>query len=731
MRYLFLTYGAPGSGKSTFIQNNHLEKYTVATDNVRELAGSFQTRLEADELNGYAIASANETFVWQTVYKMVEHRMQTGITTFVDGTHLYRGAFREYRKLARKYHYQIIVVDFMRALYEKCHHDPQTMIAKLAQRDKQRKKQQQRFVGQQVISKYIDRYFQMKNDALQELKVISPEDCQHLIRTTLTNVSYQDFNRFERIKIIGDIHGEHTGLQEIFADHQRGTAYIFCGDILDRGTQNLAVLEFINRLKGNNLFFIRGNHEDRIDEYLTTGKLNGQFGRHTYPQLLEQVGSKEQLDNLLAAYIKRLVPYVALTFGKKNNIPQRYFVSHAGIEPALWTNDQFSLYLTEERSFTLGVAPDPYARNVDELWNQTSPSDDVVQLHGHRNNFNVALTQYTTIYNLTSDNELRYVTLTKKGINNQVCCTPYALKRQDLPNFVEQLQRDPDIRQVELTSGIIANNFTREVFNNNRWTPNTTNARGLFTRENEIVGRGFKKFFNVGQTPEARIENVGFPARIYRKYNGFLAIALWDHTVNQVRAFTKGGSQRYAEIIQRAFAVNQTNDQLKQYYAQSVNQQTSVLFEIIDVQNNEHIVDYSISGKDYLAIPLAIIDNDEKGRVRLDLMDQYSELWASLGTYHVANNLTELTTYIEQDRQANPHEEGVVIYGQNMMLKVKYPYYLKARELRTALKMKKKRKHWVYGAKEWYKAVKQLEKEQGAPISFNPKLPLELEKKLH
>ena len=146
--------------------------------------------------------------------------MQAGITTFVDGTHLYRGAFREYRKLARKYRYQIIVVDFMRALYEKCHHDPQTMIAELAQRDKQRKKQQQRFVGQQVISKYIDRYFQMKNDALQELKVISSEDCQHLIRTTLTNVSYQDFNRFERIKIIGDIHGEHTGLQEIFADQR-------------------------------------------------------------------------------------------------------------------------------------------------------------------------------------------------------------------------------------------------------------------------------------------------------------------------------------------------------------------------------------------------------------------------------------------------------------------------------------------------------------------------------
>ena len=45
--------------------------------------------------------------------------------------------------------------------------------------------------------------------------------------------------------------------------------------------------------------------------------------------------------------------------------------------------------------------------------------------------------------------------------------------------------------------------------------------------------------------------------------------------------------------------------------------------------------------------------------------------------------------------------------------------------------MEKKKKHWVYGAKEWYEAVKQLEKEQGAPISFNPKLPLELEKKFH
>lgn len=60
----------------------------------------------------------------------------------------------------------------------------------------------------------------------------------------------------------------------------------------------------------------------------------------------------------------------------------------------------------------------------------------------------------------------------------------------------------------------------------------------------------------------------------------------------------------------------------------------------------------------------------------------------------------------------------MVLYGQNKMLKIKLPYYLKAKELRAAIKYGGK-KHWYYGAENWFK----LCKKHGIK-EFNSNLPL-------
>ncbi|HJA23819.1 MAG TPA: hypothetical protein H9958_06330 [Candidatus Limosilactobacillus intestinavium] len=62
------------------------------------------------------------------------------------------------------------------------------------------------------------------------------------------------------------------------------------------------------------------------------------------------------------------------------------------------------------------------------------------------------------------------------------------------------------------------------------------------------------------------------------------------------------------------------------------------------------------------------------------------------------------------------------MYGQNKMLKIKSPYYLKAKELRQALQKHGLYKYW-YGADLWVEACRKLK-----ITKFNFYLPLALEK---
>lgn len=87
-----------------------------------------------------------------------------------------------------------------------------------------------------------------------------------------------------------------------------------------------------------------------------------------------------------------------------------------------------------------------------------------------------------------------------------------------------------------------------------------------------------------------------------------------------------------------------------------------------------------------------------------------------------AHNKTELAQSLKIIEQDFPTREGVVLYGQNKMLKIKFPFYLKAKELRGALEHGGKRK-WYYDAQDWYKKCKAR-----GITEFTPDLALQLRK---
>ena len=68
MRTLFILRGAPASGKSTWIQENNLEPYTISTDTLRLMYQSPVTNTDGTR----AISQNHDGEVWKMVLELME-----------------------------------------------------------------------------------------------------------------------------------------------------------------------------------------------------------------------------------------------------------------------------------------------------------------------------------------------------------------------------------------------------------------------------------------------------------------------------------------------------------------------------------------------------------------------------------------------------------------------------------------------------------------------------------
>ena len=93
---------------------------------------------------------------------------------------------------------------------------------------------------------------------------------------------------------VSDVHGHFTALSEALAragfdrdneDH----IFVSCGDLFDRGSENVQVYNFVRSLERKIL--MRGNHEDMLREVLACGKLTVDAkSNHTDITLIEMFG---------------------------------------------------------------------------------------------------------------------------------------------------------------------------------------------------------------------------------------------------------------------------------------------------------------------------------------------------------------------------------------------------------------------------------------------------------
>ena len=195
MRVLYALLGEPGTGKSSFIKEHHLEDQTISTDTLRALftGKDYSWDPVAHEVREGLSQGANKQ-VFNLLDELLESKAKEGRTIYVDATHLYKNAFSRYHKIKDRWGYRIYVIDF------RAKSQGMTFDSLVAANNDDYRVANGANVSNAVLKKFYNRADTEKIPGF--CNVISPYDWKETTYWKVFNA-----NNYKQIKVIGDIHG--------------------------------------------------------------------------------------------------------------------------------------------------------------------------------------------------------------------------------------------------------------------------------------------------------------------------------------------------------------------------------------------------------------------------------------------------------------------------------------------------------------------------------------------
>lgn len=671
MRTLLLMRGAPASGKSQWIRDNNLEAYTLEADHFRML-------LRSPSLgeSGWYISQEDNGPAWELLLDCLEKRMSNGDFIVLDATHTTSKAVNAYKELLNKYKYTVY------------YYEPDTSLEECLARNATRTDYKR--VPEQVIHRM---HKMIKTTTLPKFcrKINSIDEINNYFTVNLTN-------RYERVRIIGDIHGCYTALQQAITPWDEKTLYIFCGDYLERGIENKEMIYEMMRLSTlPNTIMLEGNHERHIANFAFNSNLDHskRFMKEVVAPIVKDMTKKdvESLQRELRLFYKSLRQCYPFSFhGKK------YLVSHGGLSYV--PNMTFIATSTLINGF--GTYETDIAKIYDNNY-EKGMCQNFIQIHGHRG---VPDGKYSFCLEgeVEFGGELKYIDITadaftKNGIKNDVYDKEYM--RHEYQNMTQHVifTQNEDINILgnsklvkvkKCSPNLYSLNFTSCVFHKRLWNETTVQARGLFVDRmtGDVKLRSYNKFFNLNERPETELNNLAntlsFPVEIRTKENGYLAIlgVINDELVFASKSTTEG---MHVDLFKNLFQKLPTSLQ------EEINELLkcnccSMMFEVIS-QEDTHIIKYD---QDHLYV-LDMIQNtlDVNGkhidvsfsRERLAELDSIlkkydTQLISIVKTIQQVNTMDELTNIINKELNSHHESEGFVLVDSNgFMTKFKGPYY--------------------------------------------------------
>lgn len=696
MRTLILTRGLPGSGKSTAIKKLGLENYTLNPDNFRLMLASPATLPDGTVGINQRVSSD----AWQLTFQLLEKRMQRGDLTVIDATHVDTKNFGKYKALAEKYRYRVRLLDFTDVPVEEC-------------KRRNQKRDSLKVVPDAVIDRMAAR---LKETAGVPAfcKPISLDELEWLLKDNV----YVLLDQYKRVHILGDLHGCNSCFQKWLhsvGGYSEDDAYIFLGDYLDRGLENVEMLKTIMEFsKKSNVYCLEGNHEIHLWRWANQESTKSDVFNDVTAKELESTG----VDKKEVRRFYRSLWQCGLFAFNGNKL----ICTHGGV-----TN--IPTLLTPTCELIKGAGGYEDSKMCDETFCQNS-GEDVYSFHGHRNISEEPVQVNDRAFNLEGQIELggnlRVVTLTPgksygdrlnvsvSEISNEIYRQPHTevfdknKRLTSVQNAVEAfrapLNDNPRACLIkERKFGDISSfNFSRNAFRRGIWNCATIKARGLFinTKTNEIVLRSYDKFFRVDEMPETKLNilknTLNFPVTAYRKENGFLGLLGWNPETEDLLFSTKGSLdgdfiECFKQIFRDMFkdkseALSSIREFLKSRYDSG--NAVTLVFEVIDPVNDPHIIEY----QDPHIVLLDAIHNtlDFATLDYSDLVEfaRCAELPVKKRSY-VFNTWDEFSDWYAEVIKEDYREEGEPVEGyvlqdtSGFMFKVKSGYYAKWKWIRS------------------------------------------------
>lgn len=557
MRTLLLLRGVQGSGKSTFIKENNLEAYTISTDVLRLLYQS-----PVMNMDGFGISQTNNKKVFKLLHNLVEERMKRGEFIVIEATNT-NEMINQWKSLADYYKYSVFVKEIKV--------DLETAVKRNLHRGYKE-------VPVDVIKSTYEKLDTKLPSFVKEIETVDE----------IINYVTTDLSKYRKIVFIGDIHGCYEPLKELFKEGiKEEIAYVFLGDYIDRGLQNKEVIQFLLSIYNrSNVYMLEGNHEGILNQYARGEKYSKPSFDKTAKEL-ESIDKKE-----LKKFYKKLLQCMKIKYHHYN-----FLVTHGGLpfKPK---------ELTKVATSQLIKGVGKYEDDIDLMWDCC---EDDIQIHGHRSLGNDYPCSYSLEGEIEYGGHLKTLEVTKSGIKvveykNDVYDTQLEFSsvnsRIKTPNVeLNRMINSRHINVKQLDDNIVSLNFSKTAFKNQVWNRQTIKARGLFVDKitGEVVARSFDKFFSLNENryTEWRVlkNQLHYPLKIYKKENGFLGIL--SHRNGELAFYSKStNTSDYAKWFKDIF-LSKIGDQQSKLLELIVKHNISLVFEVIDAENDPHIIEYN------------------------------------------------------------------------------------------------------------------------------------------
>lgn len=669
MRVLLLLRGSAGCGKSTWIEQNGLKNYTLSADDIRMLCSSPSLTVSGKE----EINQSNDSVVWSTLFKLLELRMQNGEFTVIDATNSKTSEMNRYKELCAAYKYRIYCVDF-------------TDIPIEVTKERNRMRPEIKQVPDEVIDKMYSRFQTQKIPS--GITVIKPNELDKVWMKQI------DLSKYKKIHHIGDIHGSYTALKEYFdmnGGFKNDEFYIFCGDYIDRGLENVEVVNFLLSIyEKPNVCLLEGNHEKWLWVWANDGVSKSKEFELVTKSQLDNAGVSKKAVRQLYRKIGQCAYY---KYGDNN-----YIVTHAGLSTI---PNNITTVSTLQMIKGVGCYNDFEA--IAESFVKNAP-DNCYQIHGHRNTKQLPIQVNDRVFNLEGRVEhggcLRCVQALPNGehkvfeIKNTVFKEPEEVvqsavtksETQSIGDTIIALRQNRYVQEKRY-GDISSFNFTKTAFYDKVWDEQTTRARGLYINipEQKVVARAYDKFFNINERPDTKLDmlqyKLAFPVTAYVKENGFLGIVSYKKDDDSLFITTKsspdGDFAGWFKNLLYEKIPESTLEAIKKYVKEN---DVSFVFECVDMKNDPHIIDYTDSRLYLLDVVYNDMEYHKYNFEQLCVVANQFGLTHKEKAYVLESWQEFFDWYYEVTAEGykynNRHIEGFVVEDANgYMVKLKLHYY--------------------------------------------------------